>query len=131
MSAKRPPQLPFTISDLAKPRSGEEWLARYFAASPGFFSALSIEPKAGRLFTAADSARSPAVAVINQSLVPGIAALLAPGRILANALFGVRPLEPLILAGLALLLLSVAMIACYLPARRATPIDPAAALRGE
>jgi putative ABC transport system permease protein len=64
-------------------------------------------------------------------LAPGIAISLALGRVLSNSLYGVRPLEPLILAGLALLLLLVALLACYLPARRATRIDPAVALRGE
>jgi predicted lysophospholipase L1 biosynthesis ABC-type transport system permease subunit len=62
-------------------------------------------------------------------LVPGLFASLALGKVLSSALYGVRPLEPLILAGLALLLLLVALLACYLPARRATRVDPAAALR--
>lgn len=62
-------------------------------------------------------------------LVPGLLVSLMLGRVLSSALYGVRPLEPLILACLALLLLFVALLACYVPARRATRVDPVVALR--
>jgi putative ABC transport system permease protein len=62
-------------------------------------------------------------------LVPGVAASLALGKLLSSSLFGVRPIEPLILGSLVLLLLFVALLACYMPARRATRVDPAVALR--
>jgi ABC-type antimicrobial peptide transport system permease subunit len=59
-----------------------------------------------------------------------------PGAILASALvrnqlFGVAPADPLTLAGSALLLVSVAIAAGYIPARRAARIDPNVALRAE
>jgi predicted permease len=59
----------------------------------------------------------------------GFVATLFVGRLLSTMLYGVSPSDPLSIAVAAGVLLAVALLACYLPARRATRIDPIIALR--
>jgi len=61
----------------------------------------------------------------------GLVAALAGARALAGFLYGVAPNDPFTLGAVALGLMLVAMIACALPARRATRVDPLTALRAE
>lgn len=61
----------------------------------------------------------------------GLAGAVGLSGLLSSLLYGVTPRDPVTLGGVTLLLVSVAMIACYLPARRATKVDPMAALRHE
>jgi putative ABC transport system permease protein len=64
-------------------------------------------------------------------LVMGFAGSLALGRSITSLLYGVRPNDPAQLAGAAAVLVIGAMIAAYLPARRAATMDPMSALRQE
>jgi putative ABC transport system permease protein len=64
-------------------------------------------------------------------LVVGIAIGSVATRVLSDMLFGVTPRDPLTFVGVPALLLLVAFLACYIPARRATRIDPLVALRWE
>ena len=61
----------------------------------------------------------------------GLATGLGAGRALSSLLFQVSPTDPLAMAGGALLLLAMALLASYIPARRAAQLDPMAALRHE
>jgi putative ABC transport system permease protein len=69
--------------------------------------------------------------LVGIGLAVGIVASIAATRLLRSQLFGVTPGDPLAYMVVAALLSAVALIACYLPARRAASVDPMVALRND
>ena len=69
--------------------------------------------------------------IVVTGLIIGLAGAAGVTRVLRTFLFGVTPTDPLAFAVVTLLLLAVGLMAAWLPARRATRIDPSAALRAE
>ncbi|MFV1987729.1 MAG: ABC transporter permease [Gemmatimonadota bacterium] len=72
-----------------------------------------------------------ALSVTMAGLVAGLVLALAGSRLLVALLFEVSPADPATFVGVSVLLFAVALLAAYLPARRATGIDPAQALRAD
>ncbi len=69
--------------------------------------------------------------LVSIGIVIGVPVALAGDRLVSNMLFGLKPTDPVTLVSAIVVLLIVAAIAGYLPARRASLVDPMVALRYE
>ena len=122
-----------------------------------YFETAGVVLESGREFTNVDQENSMPVAMINEKMAHdywprgdalgkriqlpvekqmrqigvliGFAAALLAGRVINRMLYGVSAGDPVSAAGAAVVLLAVALLACYLPARRASRVDPLVALR--
>lgn len=69
--------------------------------------------------------------LVGVGLVLGFLGVLASGRLLQSLLFGIGANDPAVMLGVAMILAAVAFVACWLPAFRASQVDPVIALRSE
>ena len=95
-------------------------------AEIGVRLALGAAPGTIVRFVTAAALRSVALGI-----AIGLAGAWAAAGVLRRVVFGVSPTDPVIYAGAALLLTAIAAVAVYVPARRATRIDPLTTLRAE
>jgi ABC-type antimicrobial peptide transport system permease subunit len=91
----------------------------------GIRLALGAEPRAVRWLILSDGMR-----LVSIGLAIGIAAAIASLGLMAKLLVGVAPTDPATYGAVAGVFLAVGLLACLLPARRATTIDPASVLKG-
>jgi putative ABC transport system permease protein len=125
------------------------WLLGIFAgvalllASIGIYGAVaySVEQRTGEIgvrMALGAQTRDVLRLIVNQGMRPvfiglaiGIVSAFALGRLITTQLYQVSAHNPALLAGSTVLLAAIALIACLVPARRATHVDPIQALRGE
>jgi putative ABC transport system permease protein len=90
-----------------------------------------------RMSLGADSARVQRMILmeggllLGVGLIVGIAASFFAARLISGLLFGIAPHDPLTLIGVAVMMVGIGVAACWLPAVRASKIDPAITMRGQ
>jgi putative ABC transport system permease protein len=137
------------LSEAVAPRRFVAWLGTLFAIFATFLAALGLygvialavtqrtQEIGVRMALGARGASvlrliiTKGIAVSLAGIVIGLGAAVAITRLIAGLLYGVRPGDPVTFAGVGIMLLATTLLACYVPARRATRIDPLIALRFE
>jgi predicted permease len=104
------------VSYVAAQRTGEIGLRLALGADPGGVTALILR-------------QSAMVTIVGVSL--GLVASLAGGRVIETLLYNVSPRDPVVIGVVTVLLTSIALVACWLPARRASHLSPLDALRSD
>jgi putative ABC transport system permease protein len=106
----------------------------YVPFGDSFQPAMTVHVRIALGATAADVMRlvmSEGVRLIAAGLCIGLPLSAGVSRILAGLVYGVRAFEPAVFAGAALLLTAAMLVACYVPAQRATGVPPVVALRND
>ena len=98
-------------------RTREIGIRMALGASPAKWSHLIGEPAAAVL--------------ISSGVLLGLAGSIALSQLIASQLWGITPTDPATFTAVSLLLIAVALVACFVPARRAIGVDPTEALRTE
>jgi ABC-type antimicrobial peptide transport system permease subunit len=88
--------------------------------------ALGAQPSSVKQWLSAQIVRRVAI-----GCAIGIGGSLLSARVVRNMLYGVSPTDPVVLGGTCVLLIAVALLATWIPARRAASVDPMQALRAE
>jgi putative ABC transport system permease protein len=150
-------QVPLTnVRSMEQVVARSVWQPRLYTALFGVFAAVAVILAAGGIYGVISYAveqrtheigirlalgarpRDVVSLVVRQGMLPalvgigiGLGGALLLTRLMASLLYSVGATDPLTFAGVALLLAGVALLACYVPARRATRVDPVVALRNE
>jgi predicted permease len=134
---------PFVFSRIAAVLSVVIGLLGLILASVGIYGMVSFvvvqrTHEVGVRMALGARRRDVLILLLRQSMQPvavgmliGFTAAAATSRLLSSLLFGISPIDPLAFLGVSAVLASVAFLASYIPARRATGVDPMAALRYE
>jgi ABC-type antimicrobial peptide transport system permease subunit len=104
------------VSYIVSQRTGEIGVRLALGAEPGTVAAMIV--------------RQGGVVALG-GVLAGLAAALAGGRLIASLLYDVSPRDPAVFAAAAITLFGVAVLACWLPARRAARVSPVEALRAD
>jgi putative ABC transport system permease protein len=134
---------PFVFSRIAAVVSVVIGLLGLLLASVGIYGMVSFvvvqrTHEVGVRMALGARRRDVLILLLRQSMKPmaagmlvGITAAAVTSRLLSSLLFGISPIDPLAFLGVSAMLAAVAFLASYIPARRATGVDPMVALRYE
>ena len=114
---------------LDMPGGAKKFTVRYDPASKHYWTLASVVGDEFKKLKPAKVRNT--LALVGAGIVIGGAGALAATRVLTDFLFEVKPGDPQIFALVALTLVAAAIMACYVPARRAMRVDPMVALRHE